>query len=127
MRVSHNLPAQRRISRFTFVRLPECNKELLIAGESLVNRRGLVSKSGVITIVSGCQPAEIGYVFRQGLLAVQRKIRERLVCVVLLGQLRRGSVEVRQVGWFPPISQSPFIVEGAAFGIERVADFVSND
>src|SRR6266568_4398742 len=65
--------------------------------------------------------------FSASVLAVHGKIRERLVGVVLVGELFGGDAEVGEVLGGPPVAEGSGGVEGAALGVKGVADLVSDD
>ena len=127
MWISHDLAAQRGRTNLRSPVLTERDEELLVAGKPILFRRSFATERRVIAVVRRGNSRDIRNVFGQRLLAIHVDIRERHIGVVLGGQLRRGCIEMRQVRWSPPIAQAARRVKGAAFCVEGVTDFMSND
>src|SRR5271157_3719333 len=127
MRIRHHLLTQRCVSTFRRVVLAECDEELLVAGKAILRGSSLTCKRGTVSVIGGRDTCYVGDVFGQRLLAVDGKVRKRLVAVILGGQLGGGRFKVRKVGGRPPVAYAPFGVEGAAFRVKGVADFMADD
>ena len=107
--------------------LGEGEEELLVAGEAVDDGGGLAVERGVPGVVGGGEAGEVGDVFAEGLVAVEVEVGEGGVGVVLLGEGFDGGVEVGEVGGGPPVADVALGVEGGAFGVEGVGDFVADD
>src|SRR6185437_5624031 len=107
--------------------LTERDKELLVSGESILLGCSLATKRRTVAVERGRDSGNIRDVFCQRLLAIYMQIGKRRIGVVLVCQLGRGDVEMRQIGRSPPVAQTACRVKRTAFRIEGVADLVSDD
>jgi hypothetical protein len=80
----------------------------------------------MVAVVRRRKSCHIRNVFRQRLLAIDGKIREGFVCVILRGQPCGRFFEMLQIRVGPPIAHTSLCIKRAAFRIKRVADFVSD-
>ncbi len=70
MRVAHHLRAQCGIARFRSIILRKGDKELLIAGKSLLLRRRLAAKRRALAVIRSRVTGIVSNFFRQRLLAI---------------------------------------------------------
>ena len=90
MRIGQYLTPQKGFAQLRSIVLSEGNKELLIAAESVLDRRCLAPKRGMVAIVGSSDTGKIGDVFCQRLFAVDVHARKGLVAVILLRVLREN-------------------------------------
>src|SRR5271165_4626111 len=99
----------------------------MVARKAILNRSRLPRKRGTISVIGGRDTCYVGNVLGQRLLTVEGKIRKRLVTVILSSQLGGGRFKVRKVGGRPPVAYASLRVEGAAFRVKGMADFMADD
>src|SRR5215472_6420471 len=71
VRVGHDLLTKHGLAFFLRPALPEGNQKLLVATEAVLGSSGLACQCGMIAVVRGGEPGNIGDVFGERLLAVQ--------------------------------------------------------
>src|SRR5579872_98549 len=126
MSVGEHLLAQGSITALLRPGLRERDEKLLVARETVLRGSGLTGERKLPRVVGGRETAEVGNVLAQGLLAVEGKVWERLIGVVLGRKFRRGGLEMGEVFRRPPVSNFALRIECAAFIVEGMADLVAD-
>src|SRR5215468_4742702 len=126
MAVCKNLLTERSFRTLNRPNLSETKKELLVTRKAIPYRRFAPAECCSISVVCGVKSGKISDVFSQGLLSVDREIRERFVSVVLRRELFGRGIETRQVRLFPPVAHSTGGIEPASLSVEDVADLVTD-